>query len=142
MATYPKAEVDAIMDELLGALENSLTLNKSASAAQAEVAELRVKLATSGPPVVLQQVSTEPTLDPELLNQTLRDLVDTAYLHEDDVPKMAATLKKDPNALLKLASRIATLSTPAHESGHGVKSASTRTPLASDEWDIVREKGA
>lgn len=130
------------MDDLLGLLENSLALNKTAATAQAEVADLRAKLAAA-PKVVLQKVATEAVLDNGLLDETLQTLVDTAYLTPGNREKLAAELRGNPNAVLRLAGRIATLSIPGHTSGAGVKSASaTTTPTAAGEWDKVVAEGA
>jgi len=142
MAFYPKDEVDQTVDQILGLLEQSLALNKSAALDQAELADLRAKQATSAK-VVLQKVAAAPALDSNLIDTTLQCLVDTSFLSRENREKMAAELQKDPNAALKLASRIATLSTPGHEGGHGVKTASaTTTPTTSGEWDKVLEEGA
>lgn len=147
MTTYPAHEVDPLIQDLTSQLEAALVVAQDATnklaAVRAEQKVMLEKVASLKPQTL--------SLDPAAIDQALGHLEDMQIL-VGGREKIAADLTADPNAALRLLTRVATLSAAAPEQGVGLpKSASAfNTPTADakpegwadDGWDLVAKHGA
>jgi hypothetical protein len=136
--------------EFATALYDSLALTERALGACARLEDdnsaLRAKTAEQER-VILEKVaaSKAPVLDPNLIDATLDALTSMSLMDPADHQKLAADLSSDPNAALRLAQRLVTLSVPAHQEGSAIdKSAGlTGADVDPDGWHLcVRPRAA
>jgi DNA gyrase/topoisomerase IV subunit B len=146
---YKAADVDPIVQELLGVVEESLNMCKRA---KDEAAAWRKKAEEldSREKVTLEKVAS---LDPEIIDQTLDSLQVHDYVPARDKAgreKMAKYLQQDPNNALLLAQKIIQFSARAPEEGRGVAKVATSGtsgddyPIGwhEDGWDKILREGA
>jgi hypothetical protein len=139
LATYPAAEVDSLLNDMFGQVQDALGV-----AARSEE-----KVATLQHDIELQKVAAaKPTLDPVLVDQTLEALEDLQILRAGGREKMASDLVSDPNNALRLLTRVLPLSAEAPQSGSGIPktaSASRSTTIPGEQpedWSSILRDGA
>lgn len=147
---YKAAEVDAIVNDLLGVVEDSLSACKRA---QEEADGWKKKAQEKPEPekVVLEKVAA---FDPDVLESTLDKLESCSYFDDSDPQarvKMANFLHSDPNNALRLAQRVLQFSAPAPDEGRGVEKNATTYDTGhsalpegwvEDGWEKVIRHGA
>ena len=121
------------------ALELCLASIEEVKTAYSEAARLQTKL------VELEKVATHKnTVDADLVKQTVRNLVASAYVEPAYAEKLATELQDNPTAALHLIQRFIENSTPPFSEGQGVAKlasgdATTNDP---DGWFNVVSRGA
>ena len=135
------------MDSLHAVLHDSLALADRAlgkcAQLESECLGLRAKTAEQER-VILEKVASRG-LDSRLIDATLLSLEEMSLMNPDDHKKVASELQEDPNAALRLAQRLITLSVPAHQEGGAIeKSAGTTgSTVDPDGWnEVVRPRAA
>lgn len=133
------------------ALYDSLALTERALGACARLEDdnsaLRAKTAEQER-VILEKVAAakNPGLDPKLIDDTLFALESMSLADPADHQKLAADLSNDPNAALRLAQRLVTLSVPAHQEGSAIDKSAGVTGASSvdpDGWHLcIRPRAA
>ena len=130
--TYKKADVDPILKDSMEAAQALLADNQKQAqeinALQAQIADLE-KRSGEQAQVNLEKVAGDGSnVDSTLVDSLVDQLVDFGFVESTKSARedLIAHIKEDPSThALKLASRVITLSAPAHDAGHGVeKSAS------------------
>jgi hypothetical protein len=99
--------------------------------------------------VELEKVASEhttvtATIDADLVNQTVRNLVASSFLNAEYSEKLASEIQRDPAIALRLVQRFIEISTPAFSEGQGVeKLASEETKQDDpDGWSRLISQGA
>ena len=146
MTTYPASEVDPLIQDLTSQLEAALLVAQDATEKLAAVrAEQKVMLEK------VAALKPQPfSLDPKAIDQALDYLEDDlSILLPGGREKIAADLTADPNAALRLLTRVTTLSAAAPQQGVGLpKSASALNSASGDSesdpdgWNFVVKHGA
>lgn len=137
-------EVQEAIGGLLTTLEDSL---KAADMATKEAERLRQDNARKDR-IILEKVAaatSAPKVSPDLVAALVADLVDQDLAKKADADTLIKSLIEHPDNIVKLATKLTTISMPAPSQGTGIaKEASSKphAPSANAEWDVVVENGA
>lgn len=144
---YPAAQIDPILSDTLDNMEK---LAQTCLNLEKEKSELLAKLAELEAGVVLEKVASEVRFEPEQLKNFTEKLASHGLIAPGfDTVDIAESLQSDPQAILKLASRVVTLLASAPSTGGGVertgadafieKAASIDPTFVEDGWlDLAR----
>lgn len=129
--------IDSVLESSLELVEGAVAL---ATQAESETTALRTKVSEQEK-VILEKVAKQK-IQADLIQETIRQLVDRSYLAAHHAEKLASQLKEDPNQALYLVQRLTQFG-PAHEEGQGTKSAGLpASTVDQDGWGTVVHKGA
>lgn len=138
MTNISSANAQALLPEIFNICVDSLEEIKKA---YSEAQQLRTRV------VELEKVAAvkpQPKINGELVDQTVRNLVASAFLEAEHSEKLASEIKSDPSIALRLVQRFIEISTPPFSEGQGLaKSASEVNDLGDpDGWSRVVTQGA
>lgn len=150
----PRADVEPVINDLLGALTESLTVIKSAQAdrvvAQAKIARLERELADREIEItkVASAKPASPFADADV-DDTIAEMVSAGLCLPEFQTKLAAQCKADPKSVLTTLRRVALLSNTGEPSGFSVAKTAgvlADSPDTSDEevedWSVLVRDGA
>ncbi len=125
-----------ILNICLESLEEVKKAYSEANSLRAQVVELEKVASVNTSPV--------PAIDPELVDQTIRNLTASSFIDAEHSTKLATEIKKDPSVALRLVQRFIEISSHPFSEGQGVeKFASSEASLGDpDGWFNVLNKGA
>lgn len=132
------AESQQILPEILNicleALEEVKAAYHEAQRQQARAVELE-KVANTKP---------QNVIDPELVTQTVRNLVASSFLEVEHAEKLASEITKDPAVALRLVQRFIEISSPPFSEGQGVQKNASAIKVDGDPdgWSKVLTAGA
>jgi len=137
-------EAQAAVGELAKQLEESL---KVAKAACDENARLKTDLARKDQIILEKVASAKPAAQPEAIAALVTNLVEKGFLAKEAAVTTTEHLAQDPNNLVKLATKLASLSLPSSTQGRGIaknETAPEKKASASDQdgWTDVIRTGA
>jgi hypothetical protein len=154
-STEDSASQEAMAD-LVQNLQEALVFGKQAAT---EIEDLRRQLADKQAQldrkdqIILEKVAeatkaaaTAATpVSPALVDELVSDLSERRLISEEDKQAYLQGLKTNPDNLVKLASRLLTISIPSPAQGRGIGGQDTKAASATfinDGWNIVVEQGA
>ena len=152
--TLATAEVQPLLDDMMGALAQSLTAIKSAQAsaatAQAKVAALEKQLEDERA-ITIEKVASAHvpvTFSDEDINTTVNEMVTSGLCLPEYQTKLAAQFKADPKSTLTALRKIAALSNTLEPSGFSVAKTAAASRAQNDfsqeeeDWTEMVRNGA
>ena len=125
-------------------LEETIKLAKSATD---EVSRLRGDLARKDQIILEKVANATPATSPEAVGSLVATMVEKGLLAKEAAVATTELLMKDPSNLVKLATKLASISLPPSSQGRGIAKNETApekkaSSTSLDGWDHVITKGA